>query len=92
MKGGSRCCAYACGQIRVVESRGKVSGRPDGWRLAFDGGNDCEFVLRGILWADNCWLFCDNEESLVAVVNNVVPGHGAQAGVAVVGEHAIMTN
>ena len=28
-------------------------------------------MLRGMMWADNCCLFCDNKERLVCMVNDV---------------------
>ena len=54
-------------QYVVLESRAKVEGQRMG-RFAFGGENDNEYVLRGMMWADNCWLFCDNKERLVCMV------------------------
>ena len=52
--------------IRVVKhvlwkAEGKWKAR--GWRLPFGGEKDTEYVVRGMMWADNCWLLCDNKES-----------------------------
>ena len=43
-----------------------------GWGLPFDGQHDNEYVLRGMMWADNYWLFCDNRERLVCMVNDTI--------------------
>ena len=43
-----------------------------GWKLAFGGQTDNDYVLRGMMWADNCWLFCDHKESLVCMVNDII--------------------
>ena len=29
-------------------------------------------VLRGMMWADNCWLFCDGKERLICIVNDII--------------------
>ena len=31
-----------------------------------------EYVLRGMMWADNCWLFCDNKERWACMVNDII--------------------
>ena len=41
------------------------------WGLPFGGQHDNEYVLRGMMWADNCWLFCDNER-LTCTVNEII--------------------
>ena len=43
-----------------------------GWGLPFGGQHDNEYVLRGMMWAGNCWLFCDNRERLVCVVDDII--------------------
>ena len=43
-----------------------------GWGVTFGGQHDNEYVLRGMMWADNCWLFCDNKERLVCMVNDII--------------------
>ena len=35
--------------------------KTQGWGVPF-GGHDKEYVLRGMMWADNYWLFSDNRE------------------------------
>ena len=30
-----------------------------------------EFVLRGMMWADNYWLFCDKRDRLICMVNDI---------------------
>ena len=51
--------------------RGKVEGQRLG-RLPFGGETDNEYVLRGMMWVDNYWLFCDNKERLVCIVKDIV--------------------
>ena len=48
------------GQIRVVaeEKRQKTY--------------DNQYVLRGMMWARNYWLFCDNRVRLVSMVNDII--------------------
>ena len=36
------------------------------------GQHDNEYVLRGMMWADNNWLICDNKERLVRMVNDII--------------------
>ena len=43
-----------------------------GWGLAFGGENDNEYVLRGMMWADNYWLFFDNKQRLVCMVIHII--------------------
>ena len=33
---------------------------------------DNEYVLRSVMWADNCWLFCRDREFLVHMVNEII--------------------
>ena len=40
-----------CGQTRAVESRREVESQ--GLGLSFGGQHDNEYVLRGMMWADN---------------------------------------
>ena len=42
------------------------------WGLTFDRQHDNAHVLRGMMWAGNYWLFCDNKEKLVCVVNDII--------------------
>ena len=60
-----------------------------GWGLSFGRQYDNEYTLRGMMWADNNWLFGDNREKLICKVNDIIEelfgfGHGAQAGIVVV--------
>ena len=55
------------GQVRVVESRGKAHKG-----LTFGGEYDTQHVLRGMMWSDNYWLFCDKSVRLVSMVNDVI--------------------
>ena len=36
------------------------------------GGHRNEYVLRGMMWADNYWLFCDNTERVVCMANDII--------------------
>ena len=38
----------------------------------FGRENEKEYVLRGTMWADTCWLFCDNKERWVCAVNDIM--------------------
>ena len=51
------------------KAKGWVFGRR--WGLPFAGQHDNEYVLRGMMWADNCRLFCDNREMLICMVNDI---------------------
>ena len=66
--------------------------KANGWGLPFGGQHDNEYVLRGMMWADNYWLFCDNKERLTRMVNDIIEElldlDMAQAGIAVVDKHA----
>ena len=48
---------------------------------------DNDYVLRGMMWADNFWLFCDNREIDMHGERHhrgvTGPGHGTQAGIVV---------
>ena len=51
----------------------RESEKARGWGLSFGGENDNEqYVLRGMMWADNHWLFCDNKERMVCMVNDII--------------------
>ena len=43
-----------------------------GWGLPYGGKNDNEYVLRGTMWADDDWLFCDNRERMVCMVKDII--------------------
>ena len=43
-----------------------------GWGLSFGGESDNAYVLRGMMWADNYWLFCHDREIFVHMVNDVI--------------------
>ena len=46
--------------------------RAQGWGLSFGGQLDNEYALRGMMWADNYWLFSDNREKLICTVNDII--------------------
>ena len=46
--------------------------RAKGWELPFGGQHDNEYVLRGMMWADNYWLFSDNRERLICMVSDII--------------------
>ena len=53
-----------------MESRREMKAK--GWGLPFGGEGDIEHVLRGTRWADSYWLFCDNRERLIRMVNDTM--------------------
>ena len=55
-----------------VELRAAHSPRWSLRGLPFCGENDNEYVLEGVMRADNYWLFCDHKERLVCMVNDVI--------------------
>ena len=65
-----RCCGAAwpstcCGKQKKI-------GRQRAGRSPFGGQHGSEYVLRGMSWADNYWLFCDNRERLTCMVNDII--------------------
>ena len=38
----------------------------------FGGQHDNEYTLRGMMWVDNNWLFIDNREKLICMVNDII--------------------
>ena len=58
---GHSCAVGAHCQICALESRGKVRRQ-----------HDNEDKLRGMMWADNYWLFSDNREKLICMVNDII--------------------
>ena len=40
--------------------------------LPFGEQHDNEYKPRGMMWADNCRLFCDNKERLICMVNDII--------------------
>ena len=46
--------------------------KANGWGLPFGGQRDNEYMLRVMMWADNYWLFCHNEERLIRMVNDII--------------------
>ena len=46
--------------------------RAKGWGLPFGGQHDTEYVLRGMMWADNYWLSSDNRERLICMVSDII--------------------
>ena len=43
-----------------------------GLGLAFGGEEHDEYLLSGMVWADNYWLFSDDKEKLVCMVNDII--------------------
>ena len=44
----------------------------EGWGLSFGEEHDSEYTLRGMMWADNYWMFSDNREKLICMVNDII--------------------
>ena len=49
----------------------RKSGRAEAGVL-FCGANDNEYALRAMMCVDNFWLFCDNKDRLVSMVNDII--------------------
>ena len=45
---------------------------PKAGGLSFGGEHDSEYTLRGMMWADNYWIFSDNREQLICMVNDII--------------------
>ena len=54
------CCGGALPNTCFGKRRKKW--RAQGWGFSFGGQHDNEYTLRGMMWADNYWLFSDNRE------------------------------
>ena len=50
----------------------KKSGKPKVLGLPCGGQHDSEYVLRGMMWTDNYWLFCENKKRLLCMVNDII--------------------
>ena len=62
-----------CGRVaKYVLWKAEEKWKTRGWKLSLGGKNDSEHVLRGMMWADNCWLFCGIKERLVCMVNDII--------------------
>ena len=46
--------------------------RTKGWGLSFGGQQDNEYTLRGMMWADNYWLFSESREKLICMVHDII--------------------
>ena len=64
-----RCCGDVWPDVLwKAEQKWKATG----WGFPFAGRNENEHVLRCVMWAENYWLFCDNKERLVCMVNDII--------------------
>ena len=45
---------------------------PKGWGSSFGGEHDSEYTLRGVMWADNFWIFSEDREKLICMVNDII--------------------
>ena len=50
----------------------RKSGEPKAGRLSFGGQHGNEYTLRSMMWVDNYWMFSDNREKLICMVNDIV--------------------
>ena len=48
--------------------------RAKGWGLPSGGQHDNGYTLRGMMWADNYWLFSDHSKKLICTVNDIIEG------------------
>ena len=65
LSSGERCQHTYCGKP-------KGSGRPRDGEIMFGEKGDDEYRFGGRMWADNCWIFCDDKEKLTWMVNDIV--------------------
>ena len=64
-----------CFRQRGVEAPvlwGRVAKKTRGWGLAAGRKHDNEYFFRGQMWADSDWLFSDDKEKLVCMVNDII--------------------
>ena len=57
---------------KYVQWKAEEKRKANGWRLPFGGQHDNEYVLPGMMWAGNYWLFFDNKERLICMVNDII--------------------
>ena len=69
---GSSVAVGIRGQIRTYCGKYKKSGKQRVGGLPLGGQHDNEYLLCGMMWAGNHWLFCDNQERLVCMVNDII--------------------
>ena len=55
-----------------VLMKAEVKWKARGWELSFGGKNDNEYVLRGMMWTESYWLFSDDKDRLVCMVNDTI--------------------
>ena len=48
--------------VKYVSWKAEEKWKARDWGLSFGGKSDNEYVLRGMMWADNYWLFCHDRE------------------------------
>ena len=58
----SRCICQGVVEAKYVLWKAEEKWKAKGWGLSCGPENDNEYVLRGMMWADNYWLFCDKRE------------------------------
>ena len=51
----------------TADAKWKPEGGGFLWRETY---NEC--VLRGMMWADNYWQFCENKERFMCMVNDII--------------------
>ena len=56
---------------KYVLCKAEEKWRAKGSGLPFGGQHDNEYKLRGMMWADNHWLFSDSREVLICMVNEI---------------------
>ena len=56
-QGGVEAPALWCRVAKYVLWKAEEQWKTNGWGLPCGGQHDNEYVLRGMMWADNFWLF-----------------------------------
>ena len=57
---------------KYVLWRAEEKWRAKGCELSFGGQHDNEYTLRGMMWADNYWMFSHNQENLNCMMNDII--------------------
>ena len=64
------CCGGAL--PKYVLWKAEEKWRAKGWGLCFGGQHDGVCALRGMMWADNYWLFGGSREEWICMVNDII--------------------
>ena len=57
---------------KYVLWKAETKSKAKGWKVAFGGEGDNEYLLSGMMRADTHWLFCDDKGKLTWMVNDII--------------------